>query len=165
MRPLPPPCCSMPRDQLRSMRQPRTWLRIARRSCTGLLQRASIPPGTGRHQTSTCRNFLGDEKAGDGCGPHRSDGCDLSRIRIPAAGSIQISHWTHPAPGGRLSAMVVTRALCCAVRQRLDMLFPSLSAPLPNDVSTGLLAAGFTPFLHAISMTQGGHVHAQLHRP
>ncbi len=51
------------------------------------------------------------------------------------------------------------------IRQRLDMLFPGLPVPLPHHVSTGLLAAGLTPLLHAISMTQGGHVHAQLHRP
>ena len=51
------------------------------------------------------------------------------------------------------------------VRQRLDMLFPSIPVPLPHHVSTGLSTAGFTRLPHAITMIQGGHVHAQLHRP
>ncbi len=36
------------------------------------------------------------------------------------------------------------------IRHQLDMLFPSLPAPWPHDVSAGLSTAGFTPFLHAI---------------
>ncbi len=38
-------------------------------------------------------------------------------------------------------------------------------APKPCGLAKGFSAAGLIPLLHAIPMIQGGHVHAQLHRP